>query len=99
MTTLSVRDLLLQDLARGTSDLPALEHGAAEALRLARNPTVDMAEVALTAEADPPLAARLLSVAGSVVYGGVIPLSSVGRARRRLAPSRRGHRRLPPPSR
>lgn len=80
----STRELLLQDLARGTSDLPALAQGAAEALRLAQNPAVDFAAVAAVAEADPPLAARLLSVANSAVYGGRTPLSSVKRALDRL---------------
>jgi len=60
--------LVERDLQRGTSDLPQLPRGAAEALRLARATDFDVDAAATLAENDPPLAARVLAVANSVLY-------------------------------
>ena len=77
---------LRQDLARGTSDLPALTRGVTEALRLARMPGLDFDEVARVAASDPPLSARVVSVANSALYAraGMPPIVSVHRAAVRL---------------
>jgi putative nucleotidyltransferase with HDIG domain len=77
---------LQRDLARGTSDLPALPRGVAEALRLARTPSIDFDEVERVASSDPPLAARVISVANSAMYArsGMGRLASVRRASVRL---------------
>lgn len=55
-------------LARGTSDLPTLPRSVTEALRLARTPGLDFDDVARVAASDPPLAARVVSVANSALY-------------------------------
>jgi putative nucleotidyltransferase with HDIG domain len=59
---------LQRDLARGTSDLPTLPRSVTEALRLARTPGLDFDVVARVAASDPPLAARVVSVANSALY-------------------------------
>jgi putative nucleotidyltransferase with HDIG domain len=73
-------------LARGTSDLPVLSRSATEALRLARTPNLDFDELARVAAGDPPLAARVISVANSSAYarGGMPPIASVRQAAVRL---------------
>ena len=60
--------LVERDLQRGTSDLPQLAKGAAEALRLARAADFEVDAAATLAENDPPLAARVLAVANSALY-------------------------------
>lgn len=59
---------LQRDLARGTSDLPTLPRGVTEALRLARTAGLDFDDVARVAASDPPLSARIVSVANSALY-------------------------------
>ncbi len=51
-----------------TADLPVLPAVAVEALRLVRNPRVRTDELLGVVEQDPPLAARILSVANSSFY-------------------------------
>jgi len=82
----AVLQQLQRDLARGTSDLPALPRSVVEALRLARTPNVDFDEVARVASLDPPLAARVVSVANSALYArsGMPKIASVHRAAIRL---------------
>jgi putative nucleotidyltransferase with HDIG domain len=77
---------LERDLARGTSDLPTLPRGVSEALRLARTPGLDFEEVERVAAGDPPLAARVVSVANSALYAraGMPRIASVRRAAVRL---------------
>ena len=83
---LALRDRLEKDLARGTSDLPTLPRSATEALRLARMPSVDFDDLARVAGADPPLAARVVSVANSAAYarGGMPKIASVRQAAVRI---------------
>jgi putative nucleotidyltransferase with HDIG domain len=80
----SYYDMLSHDLARGTAGLPLLPKGAREALRLAQSPDAGFEDVAKLAEADPPLAARVLAVANSALYSRGIPVTSVHRALVRL---------------
>jgi putative nucleotidyltransferase with HDIG domain len=77
---------LQRDLARGTSDLPTLPRSVTEALRLARTPGLDFDEVARVAASDPPLSARVVSVANSALYAraGMPRIASVRRAVVRL---------------
>ncbi|HEY4013976.1 MAG TPA: HDOD domain-containing protein [Polyangiaceae bacterium] len=77
---------LERDLGRGTSDLPTLPRSVTEALRLARTPGLDFDEVANVAAGDPPLAARVVSVANSALYSraGMPRIASVRRAAVRL---------------
>ncbi len=77
---------LERDLARGTSDLPTLPRSVTEALRLARTPGLDFDDVARVAAGDPPLAARVVSVANSALYSraGMPRIASVRRAAVRL---------------
>jgi putative nucleotidyltransferase with HDIG domain len=77
---------LQRSLARGTSDLPTLPRSVTEALRLARTPTVDFDEVARVAASDPPLSARVVSVANSALYArsGMPTVASVRTAAVRL---------------
>ncbi|HXN33428.1 MAG TPA: HDOD domain-containing protein, partial [Polyangiaceae bacterium] len=77
---------LQRDLARGTSDLPTLPRSVTEALRLARTPGLDFAEVERVAASDPPLSARVVSVANSALYAraGMPRIASVRRAAVRL---------------
>ncbi|MBV9949123.1 MAG: HDOD domain-containing protein [Myxococcales bacterium] len=63
-----LRAELRRVLARGTSDLPSLPRGVSEALRLARTAALDFDEVAAVAAGDPPLSARVVSVANSALY-------------------------------
>lgn len=81
-----IREALAHDLARGTSDLPTLPRGVAEALRLARKPALDFSEIDRVAGEYPPLAARLLAVSNSVLYArrGVPRIASVRRAAIRM---------------
>lgn len=61
-------DAVAHDLVRGTSDLPQLARSAAEALRIARTPDLDLDAAVKLAENEPPLAARVLAVANSALY-------------------------------
>jgi putative nucleotidyltransferase with HDIG domain len=80
VNALSLDEQLTRDLARGTSDLPELPRSVQEALRLARDPAVDPKAVVELADRDPPLTARILSVANSVVYRRGSAVSSVKQA-------------------
>jgi putative nucleotidyltransferase with HDIG domain len=86
LSELALTELLERDLARGTSDLPTLPRGVTEALRLARTPGLDFEEVERVAAGDPPLAARVVSVANSALYAraGMPRIASVRRAAVRL---------------
>jgi putative nucleotidyltransferase with HDIG domain len=77
---------LERDLARGTSDLPALPRSVTEALRLARKPALDFNEIANVAASDPPLSARIVAVANSALYAhaGMPRIASVRQAAVRL---------------
>jgi putative nucleotidyltransferase with HDIG domain len=82
----TLREALARDLSRGTSDLPTLPRGVADALRLARKPALDFSEIEKVAGEYPPLAARLLAVANSALYAmrGVPRIASVRRAAIRM---------------
>ncbi len=82
----TIREALARDLARGTSDLPTLPRGVADALRLARKPTLDFGEIEKVSGEYPPLAARLLAVANSALYAlrGAPRIASVRRAAIRM---------------
>jgi putative nucleotidyltransferase with HDIG domain len=73
-------------LERGTSDLPVLPRSVADALRLARTPDLDFDELARVAAGDPPLAARVISVANSSAYAraGMPRVAAVKQAAARL---------------
>ncbi len=73
-----------RDLSRGTAALPILPKGAREALRLAKNPNVDMNDIVEVIEGDPALTARLLAVANSAIYNRGFAMTSVRRAVVRL---------------
>jgi putative nucleotidyltransferase with HDIG domain len=77
---------LRMHLERGTSDLPVLPRSVAEALRLARTPNLDFDELARVAAGDPPLAARVISVANSSAYSraGMPRVAAVKQAAARL---------------
>ncbi len=77
---------LRRHLERGTSDLPVLPRSVAEALRLARTADLNFDELARVAAGDPPLAARIISVANSSAYagGGMSRIASVKQAAVRL---------------
>ncbi len=81
-----LHERLAKELSRGTSDLPTLPRGATEALRLARMPSIDFDDFARIAAADPPLAARIVSVANSAAYApaGRSKLASVRQAAVRI---------------
>ena len=82
----TLREALARDLSRGTSDLPTLPRGVADALRLARKSALDFSEIEKVAGEYPPLAARLLAVANSALYAmrGVPRIASVRRAAIRM---------------
>jgi putative nucleotidyltransferase with HDIG domain len=82
----SLLEQLQRDLARGTSDLPTLPRSVTEALRLARTPGLDFDDVARVAASDPPLSARVVSVANSALYAraGMPRIASVRLAAVRL---------------
>jgi len=73
-------------LARGTSDLPTLPRSVTDALRLARSPQLDLDELSRVAASDPPLAARVISVANAAAYAraGMPRMASVRHAAVRL---------------
>jgi putative nucleotidyltransferase with HDIG domain len=59
---------LVKKLGTGRAALPVLPHVATLALRLAGNPDAKVGELAALIDGDPPIAARFLSVANSVIY-------------------------------
>jgi putative nucleotidyltransferase with HDIG domain len=64
----TIESRIAQLLDQGTGDLPVLPRAAEQALKLAGSTNLDFDEVARVGEADPPLAARILSVANSALY-------------------------------
>lgn len=84
MTIDTIREQVIRDLARGTSDLPALPRGVGEALKLARQSDFELDQATKLAESDPPIAARLLATANSALYSRGEAISSVRRAVVRL---------------
>jgi diguanylate cyclase (GGDEF)-like protein/putative nucleotidyltransferase with HDIG domain len=64
----TVEAALLRELASERAGLPLLPHAAAEALRLAEDPSTSMAHIARLVERDPPLAARFIAIASSAAY-------------------------------
>lgn len=81
---LTLIEAMERDLSRGTAALPILPKGAREALRLAKNPNVDMNDIVEVIEGDPALTARLLAVANSAIYNRGFAMTSVRRAVVRL---------------
>jgi hypothetical protein len=59
---------LVRELDGGRAALPILPHVAAQAIRFANDPNSDLRKLAELVEGDPPIAARLLAVANSVIY-------------------------------
>jgi HD-like signal output (HDOD) protein len=75
---------LLRELDGGRAALPILPHVAAQAIRFANDPNSDLRRLAELVEADPPIAARLLAVANSVVYTRTVRVSTTRAAIIRL---------------
>ncbi|HMJ53536.1 MAG TPA: HDOD domain-containing protein [Polyangiaceae bacterium] len=67
---------LVRELDGGRAALPILPHVAAQAIRFANDPNSDLRKLAEMVEADPPIAARLLAVANSVIYTRAVRVSS-----------------------
>jgi HD-like signal output (HDOD) protein len=67
---------LVRELDGGRAALPILPHVAAQAIRFANDPNSDLRKLAELVEADPPIAARLLAVANSVIYTRAVRVSS-----------------------
>jgi HD-like signal output (HDOD) protein len=71
-------------VAGGTYKTPVLPEAAIEALKLARNALASIERIERLIATDPPLAARLLSLANSPVYRGFEPFHSLRAALVRL---------------
>jgi HD-like signal output (HDOD) protein len=67
---------LVRELDGGRAALPILPHVAAQAIRFANDPNSDLRKLAALVEGDPPIAARLLAVANSVIYTRGVRVSS-----------------------
>src|SRR3954471_9918738 len=67
---------LLRELDGGRASLPILPHAATAALRFANDPNSDLRKLATLVEGDPPIAARLLAVANSVIYTRAVRVST-----------------------
>lgn len=67
---------LVRELDGGRAALPILPHVAAQAIRFANDPNSDLRKLAELVEGDPPIAARLLAVANSVIYTRAVRVSS-----------------------
>jgi putative nucleotidyltransferase with HDIG domain len=67
---------LVRELDGGRAALPILPHVAARAIRFANDPHSDLRKLAELVESDPPIAARLLAVANSVIYSRAARVSS-----------------------
>jgi putative nucleotidyltransferase with HDIG domain len=80
----TMEERIAQLLDQGTGDLPVLPRAAEHALKLAGQANIDFDEVARVGEADPPLAARILSVANSALYFRGQPVTSVRAASVRI---------------
>jgi HD-like signal output (HDOD) protein len=75
---------LVRELDGGRAGLPILPHVAAQAIRFANDPNSDLRKLAELVEADPPIAARLLAVANSVIYTRTVRVSTTRAAIIRL---------------
>jgi HD-like signal output (HDOD) protein len=75
---------LVRELDGGRAALPILPHVAAQAIRFANDPNSDLRRLAELVEADPPIAARLLAVANSVIYTRTVRVSTTRAAIIRL---------------
>ncbi len=75
---------LVRELDGGRAALPILPHVAAQAIRFANDPSSDLRRLAELVEADPPIAARLLAVANSVIYTRTVRVSTTRAAIIRL---------------
>jgi HD-like signal output (HDOD) protein len=75
---------LVRELDGGRAALPTLPHVAAQAIRFASNPNSDLRKLAELVEADPPIAARLIAVADSVIYSRAVRVTSTRLAILRL---------------
>ncbi|MFO0626598.1 MAG: HDOD domain-containing protein [Polyangiales bacterium] len=84
MSADEVIDRLAPEVERRTVDLPVLPRNAAEILRVARAADLDFNAVVRLAEADPTLAAKVLSVANSALYARGGAVASVRQATVRL---------------
>jgi HD-like signal output (HDOD) protein len=73
---LALEARLVRELDGGRAALPILPHVAAQAIRFANDPNSDLRKLAELVEADPPIAARLLAVANSVIYTRAVRVSS-----------------------
>jgi HD-like signal output (HDOD) protein len=73
---LALEARLVRELDGGRAALPILPHVAAQAIRFASDPNSDLRKLAELVEADPPIAARLLAVANSVIYTRAVRVSS-----------------------
>jgi putative nucleotidyltransferase with HDIG domain len=80
----SVMEALAQEVDRRGAELPVLPRNAAETLRMARAPDMDFGQVVRVAEADPTLAAKILSVANSALYARGGPVAALRPAAVRL---------------
>jgi HD-like signal output (HDOD) protein len=76
MTLEALEARLLRELDGGRASLPILPHAATAALRFANDPNSDLRKLATLVEGDPPIAARLLAVANSVIYTRAVRVST-----------------------
>ncbi|HKQ68957.1 MAG TPA: HDOD domain-containing protein, partial [Polyangiaceae bacterium] len=76
VTIATLEPKLLRELDGGRAALPVLPHVAQSALRFANDPNSDMKKLAELVEGDPPIAARLLAVANSVIYTRAVRVST-----------------------
>lgn len=80
----ALRDELQALAQQASGDLPVLPAVAQEALRLVKGPDVKLDAVLRVVEQDPPLAARILSVANSTFYSRGAPVVTLRQAMIRL---------------
>lgn len=66
--------ILLRDMTRGLLDLPVLPDVAHRVRRLVKDDQPSVAQVATFLSLDPALSARLLHVANSALYRGIVPI-------------------------
>ena len=66
--------ILLRDMSRGLLDLPALPDVAHRVRRLVEDDQTSVAQVAMFLSLDPALSARLLHIANSALYRGIVPI-------------------------
>jgi len=71
-------------LAAGAYKTPVLPEAAVEALKLVRNPLASMERIERLIQSDPPLTAKLLSLANSPMFRGSEPFQSLRAALVRL---------------